>query len=137
MPEDIGPAAGKIRLKITCPMSMVADIEVSSVQVPATLGTRLIIPGMAPLICALDAGPMIAYFSEQQAMTYLVSRGICEVRRDICSVMAWGVRTDQIDKTLYHRLLTDAEELLPLLVSGSARRELQNRIEFYHLVLDY
>ncbi|MBQ7412794.1 MAG: hypothetical protein IJV07_00765 [Alphaproteobacteria bacterium] len=135
MPEDIGPAAGKIRLKITCPVSVVADMEVSSVQIPALLGTRLVIPKQAPFICALNAGQLVAYSDGEEPISYLISKGICEVRRDICAVMAWGIRSDQIDENLYRRLLADAEGLLPLLVSGSARRELQNRVEFYQLVL--
>lgn len=135
MPEDIGPAAGKIRLKITCPVSVIADMEVDSVQIPAMVGARLIISKQAPLICALNAGRLMACSDGKEPITYLISKGICEVRRDICAVMAWGIRSDQIDEKLYRRLLADAEGLLPLLVSGSARRELQNRVEFYQLVL--
>ena len=97
MAEDLGPAAGRIRLKITCPTHLVADLEVDSVRLPGVLGNRLVLPHQAPYFMRLTAGPAILHRAGQNDVVYLLSAGVCEVRRDICAVMAWAIRPEDVD----------------------------------------
>lgn len=135
MPEDLSPPAGRLRLKMTCPLSPVTDIIADSILIPAVQGARLILPGMAPLFCQLNQGQIIIHRTGHPPMTYLISRGVAEVRRDICAVMAWGMRQDEVNPNKIQSLLTDAETALPTLISALARRELQTRIDFYRHLL--
>lgn len=89
MAEDKSPLEGKIRVKIVSPTHIVVDREVDSVQIPACLGVRTIIPKQAPLICALNAGQVVLEKEEKAVATYTITEGVCEVRRDICAIMAW------------------------------------------------
>ena len=135
MAEDADPSPGKIRVKITCPLSPVVDIEVQSVLVPALQGPRLILLNRAPLFCQLSLGEVILYRDNHPPLTYLVSRGVCEVRRNICAIMAWGLRPDEIHPDKIQTLLHEAESALPTLISPTAQHELQTRIDFYHYLL--
>ena len=135
MPEDLNPPAGQLRVKITSPLSPVVDVTADSVSLPAVQGERLIIPQMAPLFCQLNQGRLTINRTDHPPMTYIISKGVAEIRRDICSVMAWGIRPDEVNPVKIQRLLADAEGALPTLVSPMAKQEMQSRIDFYRLLL--
>lgn len=135
MAEDLDPPSGQIRLKITCPLSPVTELIVDSVDIPAIQGIRRIIPGQAPLLCRLNAGQIIIHRANHPDMIYIISCGVAEVRRDICSIMAWAIRPDEVRPGKVQTLLEDATAALPHISSKSAKRELQNRINFYRSLL--
>ena len=111
MAEDLSPTPGKLRVKITCPISPVLDIEADSVQIPALQGERVILPGRMPLFCILNQGKVVIYREGHPPLTYLISKGICEVRRDICAVMAWSMRLDEVNMDKIKSLLNEAEKI--------------------------
>ena len=135
MPEELDPPEGQLRVKITSPLSPVVEVIADSVSLPAIQGERLIIPQMAPLFCQLNQGRVTINRSGHPSMTYIVSKGVAEIRRNICSIMAWGIRPDEINPVKIQRLLADAEGALPILVSPMSKQEMQSRIDFYHLLL--
>lgn len=137
MAEDLSPTEGKLRVKITCPISPVLDIEADSVQIPALQGERLIIPNRMPLFCILNQGKVVIHREGHPKMTYLISDGVCEVRRDICAIMAWGMRADEINPEKIKGLLDEAEKVLPSINSRYAEREIRNRIFYYQMLLAY
>lgn len=135
MAEESNPETGKIRVKITCPLFPVVEMEVDSVEIPAWEGTRTIVPNQAPLFCMLHEGRVVIYQEEHLPIVYLISRGICEVRRDICSILAWGGRADRISREQIENQLTEAELMSKKVMSGTARREVFSRIDFFKSVL--
>ena len=135
MPEDLGPSAGKIRVKITSPLSPVADLEADSVEIPTPGGRRLMMPKTAPLFCLVRSGKVIVHQETKAPIVYRVSSGICEMRRGICAIMAWGAETDKLDRKKTEILLAEARQALPNFGSGEAGREIQDRISFYQLIL--
>lgn len=137
MAEDLSPTEGKLRIKITCPISPVLDIEADSVQIPALQGERLIIPSRMPLFCILNQGKVVVHREGHPKMTYLISKGVCEVRRDICAIMAWGMRIDEINPERINELMYEAEKVLPSINSRYGEREIQNRVSYYKMLLDY
>ena len=135
MTEDLAPTPGRIRLKITEPSGPITDEEVISVLIPTMDGPRLIIPGRAPLICAILTGPLTVTQPDGQTVTWLISDGVCEVRRDICAVLARAERADRIDRNLIAARLANAEKNLSLLAAPSSRTELLSRIAFDRFLL--
>ena len=135
MAEDKGPESGFIRIKITSPLAVVADMEAESALIPALLGNRLVIPKMAPFFCLIRPGKIRIQNHQGQDREFFVSQGVCEVRRDICAVMAWAQAVDKTDPVDITRLLEEAETMLANSVAASARRELMKRIDFYRLIL--
>jgi len=137
MAEDLDPPTGKIRLKITCPLSPVTELIANCVDIPALQGVRRIIPGQAPLFCRLNAGKVVIYSDNHSPITYVISRGVAEVRRDICAIMAWAIRPEEVHPVKVQALLEDASNALPHMSSKVARQELQNRIDFYRSLLPH
>jgi F0F1-type ATP synthase epsilon subunit len=135
MAEDLSPTPGKLRVKITCPISSVIDVEADFVQIPALQGERVILPNRTPLFCVLNQGKVIIHREGHAPMVYLISKGVCEVRRDICAVMAWGMRPDEINPKKLQRLWDEASQVLPSIRSRYAEREIQNRISYYKMLL--
>lgn len=135
MPEDQGPLSGRIRVKITSPARAVADLEAVSALIPAEEGNRLIIPRKAPLICLIRQGCLIVNCPDGKRQVYCVSSGICEVRRDICSVMAWAVGQDEIDRPRAEERLKETQIALRTLAAADKRQELIDRADFYRFLL--
>ena len=135
MAEDFGPAAGRIRLKITCPTHLVADLEVDSVRLPGVLGNRLVLPHQAPYFMRLTAGPAILHRAGQNDVVYLLSAGVCEVRRDICAVMAWAIRPEDVDPAVIQDRLKMARTVIQKVILPMARQEIADRIAFYEMIL--
>ena len=135
MPEDQGPSPGYLRVKITSPIHMVADMEAESVCIPALQGSCLILPNRAPLFCLLNMGNVLVRQTDGTEVIYYVSRGVCEVRRDICAIMGWAVRADEINWDDVRERLQTAETYLAAMVAPAARQELSDRIAFYRLLL--
>ena len=135
MPEDLGPSAGKIRVKITCPLFPIADLEADSVEIPAINGRRLMMPKTAPVFCLLKAGDVLIHTESEKTVIYHISSGVCEMRRGICAMMTWGVKRHEVDREQTEKLLKEAESALVNFGKGEARREIQDRISFYRLIL--
>ena len=135
MAEDLGPSVGKIRVKITCPTSVVMDLEGESALIPTLLGPRLILPKTAPAFFLLKEGKVVVYRDENTPLIYLISQGVCEVRRDICSIMAWGISDKEVDKNHIQMLLEEAQTTYQKSLSISGKREIKKRIDFYRFIL--
>ncbi len=146
MPEDFNtsgygkpeesPKNGKIRVKLICPLFPGAVLEADSVLLPALDGDILILPNRAPIFLSLRAGRMIVYNKGQKPVVFFVSGGVCEVRRNLCPVLAWGGREEKIDVRLIARYLEDALKVYPSYRSSLAKTEAVTRIDFFKMVLD-
>lgn len=142
MPKTMQPVAeeapknGKVRVKLICPLFPVATMEADSVLLPAVDGDILILPERAPIFFNLTAGRMIVYNKGQKPISFLVSSGICEVRRNLCPVLAWGNYEDKIDVEAVARQLAKAENVFDSYRSGLGKTEAASRIDFFKKVLE-
>ena len=135
MPEDLSPSAGKIRVKITSPLSPVVDLEADSVEIPTPGGRRLMMPKTAPLFCLVKAGKIIIHQENKSPVMYRVSSGVCEVRRGICAIMAWAEEKTSIRPDKIRAELARGEKVLATLPVGKASEAIQNRLDFYRFIL--
>lgn len=134
-PEE-APPKGKIRVKLICPLFEVANIEADSVLLPASEGDILILPDRAPIFLTLTAGRMIVYNKGEKPVSFLVSSGICEIRRNLCPVLAWGGYEDKIDAEKIAQQLKKAEEALSGYNTDLGKAEAASRIDFFKKVLE-
>ena len=135
MAEDKGPSAGKIRVKITCPLFPVADVEADRVLIPAGQGDFLVMPRKAPAFYLINAGKVIIQSAGMPDKIYWVSRGVCEVRRDICAIMAWAEEKTSVRPDVLRAELERGEAALGSVPAGRASEALQNRLDFYRFIL--
>jgi F-type H+-transporting ATPase subunit epsilon len=77
----------ELTLRLITPDAIVLDTLVSSVQVPATDGLLGILPRHAPLVTALDVGPL-TYEANGKRESVFVSGGFAEVRDNTVRVVS-------------------------------------------------
>ena len=135
VPEE-SPANGKIRVKLICPLYPVTTMEADSVLIPAVDGDILILSNRAPIFFNLTAGRMIVYNKGEKPVSFLVSSGICEVRRNLCPVLAWGGFEEKIDAEKIAKQLKKAEEVFAGYRSGLGKTEAASRIDFFKKILE-
>ena len=128
------PKNGKIRVKLITPLFEAFVVEGDSVLLPALDGDILILPDRAPIFLSLRPGRMIVYNKDKDPINFLVSSGVCEVRRNLCPVMAWGGREDKINPEKIKKQLDIALKALPATPSH-AKSEALSRIDFFKMVL--
>lgn len=130
------PTNGKVKVRLICPLYEVVEMEADSVLLPGSEGDILILPERAPIFVYLRAGRMIVYNNGQKPISYFVSAGVCEVRRNLCPVLAWGVREDKVKPENILAQLAESEAALGALKSDMAKREVISRIDFFKTILD-
>ena len=135
MAEDLEPSAGKIRVKITCPLMIVADMEADSALIPSVKGDFLVMPRKAPMFFLLNEGEVVIRNNGKPDKVYWVSRGVCEVRRDICAIMAWAEEKTSVRIDTIKAELVRGEKVLSALPVGNPRESIQNRLSFYQFIL--
>lgn len=134
-PEE-SPQKGKVKVRLICPLYEVMAMEADKVLLPAVDGDILILPERAPIFIALRAGRMVIYNEGEKPVNYLISSGICEVRRNLCPVLAWGGREDKIDPEVIAAQLADAEKSIGEISSDLRKHEVASRIVFFKKVLE-
>ncbi|MDY6408172.1 MAG: hypothetical protein SPL08_05695 [Pseudomonadota bacterium] len=136
MAEDLAPSAGKIRIKITCPTEVVADMEADSVLIPAVKGRCLIKPRKAPKFYLLNTGWVIIHQENKPDKVYRISRGVCEVRRDICAIMAWAKAETEPCPDGMPAELAAGERMLALHPKDTSMQAVKDKLDFYKFVLN-
>ncbi len=133
--REESPANGKIKVKLISPQYPVVEMEADKVLLPGEHGDILILPERAPIFLTLTAGRMIIYNNGQEPISYLVSRGVCEVRRNLCPVLAWATKEDETDPEKVAEMLDRSLEVLSGYHSAIAREEAASRIDFFEEIL--
>ncbi len=128
------PENGKIRVKLITPLFESYVVEADSVLLPALDGDILLLPERAPIFLSLRPGRMIVYNKDKEPIKFLVSSGVCEFRRNLCPVMAWGGLEDKINPEKIKKQLDVALKALPTIPS-LAKSEALSRIDFFKMVL--
>lgn len=86
--------AGTIHCSVLSPEGSVFEGEVTFVQAHALDGRLGVLPGHAPLITALGAGPLSVRLESQEEHKWQVNGGFMEVLDNHVSVLAEGLRDD-------------------------------------------
>lgn len=136
LPAEPTPNNGKIKVKLICPLFEVISVEADKVLLPAENGDFLVLKDRAPIFISLKAGRMIIYNEGQEPVSYIISRGICEIRRNLCPVLAWGGRENKIDPKIIAGHLKEAEKMMSDISSNLKKHEVATRIEFFKKILE-
>lgn len=135
MPETLR-IDGKLNIHIISPIEPVLDSVADKILLPTPNGSILITPKRAPLFIQTCAGPAWIYNKNKKPECYYISFGFAEIRRDICSVLAWGIKADDIDKNQIHQKLIESENLLEQVHSSNEKLQIKHRIDFFKKLLD-
>lgn len=103
------------RLNVLTPEKrLVVDQEIEEVSVPGYRGEIDVLPGHAPLVTALETGPLKWRLKgSQETETVVVSWGYCEIRPDGVEILADIVDTAaDVDVTESQQAIADAEKKL-------------------------
>ncbi|MGN1063606.1 MAG: F0F1 ATP synthase subunit epsilon [Alphaproteobacteria bacterium] len=133
-PEE-APENGKIKMRLICPLYEVAAHEADKVLLPAAAGDILILPERAPIFIYLRAGRMVVYNKGEPPISYFISSGIAEVRRNLCPVLAWGVQEDKVNVKMIAAQLAESKKVLSSVNSDMGKHEIVSRIEFFETIL--
>lgn len=133
MPEE-SPKNGLIRLKIISPMEEIFNAEVKNVLVPTHQGDILILPNRAPLFVLLQQGKLQATLEDGSLETFYISKGISEIRRNLCPILAWGINTKNVLKEEIEKLLETEKEKLSLNKHLYSFSETSIRIDFLTMI---
>ena len=135
MPEE-SPKNGLVRLKIVSPVEEVALLEVTQVLLPGIAGDIMILPNRAPCFITLRAGKVVATLPDGKTKTFFISQGICEVRRNICPVLAWAIEAENIHLAeIKEQLSQEEQKLVSHQESGTPFETI--RTEFFKMILSY
>ncbi len=135
MPENL-KVDGKMNVHLISPTHTVLDGVADKVLLPTWQGNLMVLMDRAPLFTVTQNGAMWVYNKGSRPKCYLISTGIAEIRRNICSVLAWGVDADEIDKDRIHMRLESAEQDLARVHSEIERAQVQDRVDFFKYLLD-
>lgn len=135
VPPEEAPKNGKIRVKLISPLKEVFSMEADKVLLPAVDGDILILPDRAPIFISLKAGRMVIYNKGEENINYLISAGICEVRRNLCPVLAWGVQEDKIQIDHVKKELSRARVICKDNNSYMQKKEVSTRVDFFKRIL--
>ena len=130
VPPEEAPKNGKIRVKLISPLKEVFSMEADKVLLPAVDGDILILPDRAPIFISLKAGRMVIYNKGEENINYLISAGICEVRRNLCPVLAWGVQEDKYKLTTCKKDCQRVVEFVMTTVHICKKRKCQQGLIF-------
>lgn len=136
VPPEEAPQNGKIRVKLISPLKEVFQMEADKVLLPAVDGDILILPDRAPIFISLKAGRMVIYNKGQENINYLISAGICEVRRNLCPVLAWGVEESKLQLDHVKKELSKARVICKDNASYMQKKEVSTRVDFFKRILE-
>ena len=130
------PLNNKIKVKIISPSYPVAELAADRVLLPSVNGDIMILPNRAPIILTLRPGRLIIYNNDKkEPMNFLVSKGIAEIRRNLCPVLAWAGQEINMKSERIRERLTNTQKMLSEAKSDLERSELSELIDFLKFVL--
>ena len=133
MPETL-KVDGKMNVHIISPTKSVLDDVADKILLPTVNGNMMILKDRAPLFVGITSGLMWVYNEGKKPIPYYISGGVAEIRRNICSVLGWGVKADEINKEKLHAWRLNLETELPKIHSASLKKQAQERLEFLKML---
>lgn len=133
MPETL-KVDGKMNVHIISQTKSVLNDVADKILLPTVNGNMMILKDRAPLFVSLVAGIMWIYNKGQKPVPYYISSGVAEIRRNICSVLGWGVKADSINKEKLHAWRLSLEGELPKIHSASLKKQATERLAFLKML---
>lgn len=133
MPETL-KIDGKMNVHIISPTKSVLDDVADKILLPTCAGDTMILLNRAPLFVSTVAGLMWVYNYGRRPVAYYISGGVAEIRRNICSVLAWGVKADDVNKSEIHERRLMLESEMPKIHSEALLKQAQERINFLKML---
>lgn len=78
----------RIRLKIVTPSGTVLEKSVGYVRLPTPEGSVGVLPGHAPMLCAIGRGSLLCRFAGEREERVRLSGGVASVENDLLTVLA-------------------------------------------------
>ena len=94
----------------------------------------MILKDRAPLFTSICAGILWIYNEGLHPEIFYVSEGTAEIRRNICSVLAWGMKATEVDWSFIHE---EKEKLVKKLAKSHIDvqiAQIQKTISFYEMM---
>lgn len=133
---ELSPLNNKIKVKIISPSYPVAELAADRVLLPSVNGDIMILPDRAPIILTLRPGRLVVYNNDQkEPITFLVSKGVAEIRRNLCPVLAWAGQEIAMKTERIRERLEKTQKMLAEAKSDLERAELNELIDFLKFVL--
>ena len=136
MPETL-KIQGKMNFHLISPKRVVLDTVADKVLLPTAQGPVMILPQRAPLFLGVSIGTLWLKNEEEMPLCYLISDGCAEIRRNICSVLAWGIPADDIPKEYLENRLVSARKELTQMNSSYGKHQLQRYMDYLSYVLSF
>ena len=135
MPETL-KIDGKMNIHIFCATHTILDSVADKVLLPAEGGDMMILMDRAPLFTSVRPGLVWVYNKGLPLQAFYVNKGIAEVRRNICSIVAWGVNAKQISLQTVQKTITEIEEKLHKTHIQTQKEQLIQQIQFLNMIKD-
>ncbi len=101
----------KLKVRVVTPERILVDTDAASVAMPGLAGVLEVMPGAAPLMTAIGAGPLHLTGAGAGEETYIVARGFAEVLPDRVTVLVEYAETPEaVDKAAAERELGDGQK---------------------------
>ena len=133
MPETL-KVEGKMNVHIISPTKSVLDDVADKILLPTINGNMMILKDRAPLFIEISAGLMWVYNEGKKPVPYYISGGVAEIRRNICSILGWGVKADSINKEKLHAWRLNLENEMPKIHSISLKKQAKERLTFLKML---
>lgn len=133
MPEIL-KIDGKLNVHIFCLTHTIFDGVADKVLLPAIDGNMMILKDRAPLFTSVRPGLMKIYNEGMPTENFYISEGVAEIRRNICSVIAWGVNANEVDLSQIQIQKEKIKEKLLKSHIDIQKKELQKTINFLEMI---
>lgn len=135
MPETL-KIEGKMNFHLISPRKVILDAVADKVLLPTPNGPRMILKNAAPIFLKIAVGSLWIKEDGKKPLCYIVSEGCAEIRRNICSVLAWAVPFDEIDRTYFKEMFSQTEKEEQKMTSDYGKKQIQSYKEFITYVLN-
>ncbi len=125
---------GKMNFNLIGITHPIVETVADKILIPTNMGGVMILKNRAPLFLSVTCGALWIYNEGQDPVCYLVSSGIAEIRRNICSVLAFGQKLDKIKQEIVLKDLEKVQKLLSTTHCELGRQELLRHIQYLNLL---
>ena len=102
--------AGALQVQVVSPSRVVFEGTASALVVPAWDGQIGLLPGHAPMLALLGAGPLSIEFPGGGGETYHVLGGVLKVERDVVTLLTEYAGTEPLEE-VPEGMLLDLEDM--------------------------
>ena len=133
MPETL-KIDGKMNVHIFCATHTILDSVADKILLPAEGGDMMILMNRAPLFTSIRPGLLWVYNKGLPLQAFYVNKGVAEIRRNICSVIAWGIDANQINLQTVQTKIKELEAKLSKIHTLTQKEQMMQQLEFLNML---